>query len=28
QTINYAPNSNTTFDNTFSTVRIGMNYKF
>lgn len=28
QTINYAPNSSTTFDNTFSTVRIGMNYKF
>nr|WP_245275479.1 outer membrane beta-barrel protein [Mesorhizobium sp. LNHC229A00] len=28
QTINYAPNFSTTFDNTFSTVRIGMNYKF
>ncbi|MBZ9794557.1 outer membrane protein [Mesorhizobium sp. ES1-4] len=28
QTIDYGPNSNTTFDNTFSTVRIGMNYKF
>ncbi|TPL95171.1 outer membrane protein [Mesorhizobium sp. B2-3-12] len=28
QTINYAPNSNTVFDNAFSTVRIGMNYKF
>lgn len=28
QTIDYAPNSNTTFDNTFNAVKIGMNYKF
>lgn len=28
QTIDYGANSNTTFDNTFNTVRIGMNYKF
>lgn len=28
QTIDYAPNSNTTFENKFNTVKIGMNYKF
>jgi outer membrane immunogenic protein len=28
QTIDFAPNSSTTFDNTFNTVKIGMNYKF
>ncbi len=28
RTIDYGVNSNTEFDNTFNTVKIGMNYKF